>query len=871
MPERPTGTVTFLFTDIEGSTRLLQALGESYRAVQDRHGDIIRAAVRETNGHVIRTEGDSFFVAFRSPVEGIRAAVAAQRELAGNDWPHDEPLRVRMGLHTGEGALGGGDYIGIDVNRAARIAAAGHGGQVLISDATRGLVEHALPEGVSIRDLGTHHLKDIEHPERIHDLIIDGLPADFPPIRTLDARPTNLPAERTSFVGRQADIARITELLAGTRLLTLTGPGGTGKTRLALKVAERALDRFDDGVFLVGLGAVVDSGLVPSAIAGAVGVREEPARPLIDSVADHLRDREVLLVLDNLEQVIEAASEVDRLLAEAPGLTVLATSRVPLHLSGEQEYHVPSLPLPDPDDVADLEALGACESVLLFVERAGAVRPGFRVTEEIAPAVAEITARLDGLPLAIELAASRLTVLSPAELLERLGRRLPLLTGGPRNVPERQRTLRATIEWSHDLLDPEEQRLFARLAVFAGGWSMGAAETVCGPGLGIDVLDGLGALVDHSLVRRGRPRNDETRFRMLETIREFAGDRLVASGEDAEMRRRHARHVVAMVEAAEPDLLRDRARLDRVEEENDNIRAALRWSIDTGEVEAGLRIVGASWRFWQLRNHLAEGRQWTEEVLSLPAAKARSAARAKALGALGSLAYYMRDPDHVAGPYEESLAISRELGDRQGEAEGAYNLAFARLLTRDIRGAKELLLRAEEIARTIDDPLRLAHAKAALSIVVADEGDVDGAEALIEEARNAFVTAGDVWGIVLTSGQLATLALQRGDLEGARTGILQSLDGSTVMGAGDWSAVAIQAMAVLAIREGDPERGVRLAGAAARLREIAGGEAPPSIVGLDDPLELAKESLPQGRIDALWEEGRAMDLDQAIALAREER
>jgi tetratricopeptide (TPR) repeat protein len=357
---------------------------------------------------------------------------------------------------------------------------------------------------------------------------------------------------------------------------------------------------------------------------------------------------------------------------------------------------------------------------------------------------------------------------------------------------------------------------------------------------------------------------------MLETIREFAGDRLTASGEEEEIRRRHAWQVVAMAEAAEPELLQDPTRLDRLEEEHDNIRAALRWSVDSGEAESGLRVAGVLWRFWQLRNHLAEGRRWTEEVLSLPWAAARTAARAKALGAAGSLAYYMRDPDHVRGPYEESLAISRDLGDREGEAEGAYNLAFACLLTKDVRGARELLLRAEEIYRTLDEPVRLAHAQAALGHVTADEGDLDGAASLIEEARNTFVAAGDVWGVVFTSGELASLALQRGDIETARTAALRSLDSSQVMGARDWSAVAIQALAVMAIKEGKPERGLRLAGAADRLREMAGGEAPRSIVGLEDPLEVVKGTLPQGRIDALWVEGRAMSLEQAVEYAGEE-
>jgi predicted ATPase/class 3 adenylate cyclase len=864
----PTGTVTFLFTDIEGSTRLLQELGEEYRAVQDRHAELVREANGAEGGHEVRTEGDSFFAAFPTPAGAVRAAVAAQRSLAAERWPHGGPLRVRMGLHTGEGVAGGDDYLGIDVNRAARIAAAGHGGQVLISGATRGLVEHALPEGVALRDLGTHRLKDIDHPEHLHDLVIDGLNADFPPIRTLDARRTNLPAERTSFVGREGERARIAKLLGTTRLLTLTGPGGTGKTRLALKVAADQVGRFGDGVFLVDLSTITDLGLVSSAMAAALGVREDPGRDLLESLVDHLRERQLLLVLDNFEQVVDAAPAVDRLLAAAPRVTVLVTSRIPLRLSAEQEYQVPPLALPDAARPDDLVTLRTCESVMLFVDRATAVRPGFRLTEEIAPSVSDIVARVDGLPLALELAAGRVKVLSPPQLLGRLGQRLPVLTGGARDLPERQRTLRAAIEWSHDLLDAEEQRLFARLAVFAGAWSLDAAEAVCGKGLGIDVLDGLTTLIDNSLVRQGRGGSEETRFRMLQTIREFAGERLEESEEADEIRRRHTWHVVALAEAAEPELVsKGPARLDQLEEEHDNVRAALRWSIDSAEVEPGLRIAGALWRFWHVRGHLAEGRGWTDELLSLPAGRARTAARAKALGAKGSLAYYGRDPGNVRGPYEESLAISRELGDREGKAEGAYNLAFACLLEQDRPGAKDLLLQAGKIYRALDDPVRLAHVNTVLAQIRAEEGDLDRAEPLIEEARSTFVAARDLWGIAFTSGQLAALALRRGDLERARTATLQSLETSLAMGVRAWNSVAVQGLAVIAIRQGNPELGVRLAGAADRLKELSGGEAPPSIVGLEDPLQIVK-GLPQEQIDALWEEGRAMSLEEAAEQAR---
>jgi class 3 adenylate cyclase len=406
MTELPTGTVTFLFTDIEGSTRLLEELGPRYRAIQEDHFRLMRLAIGEAGGFEIRTEGDAFFVVFQTAPQAVQAATAAQRSLASHPWPHGQPLRVRMGIHTGEGILGGDDYLGIDVNRAARIAAAGHGGQVLLSEATRALAEATLPPGVSLRPLGTHRLKDLARPENLYQLVIEGLPADFPALKSLDARPNNLPPQLTSFVGREEPIASVKGLLADARLLTLTGPGGTGKTRLALQVAAEVLADFADGAFFVDLQAITDPAVVPPEMATTLGVAEEAGRPILDSLKDHLRDREVLLVLDNFEQVTDAAPAVLELVGAAPKLKVLVTSRAVLHLHGEREVPVPPLLLPDPDHLPDLTSLSQYEAVALFIERAAAKLPDFAVTNENAPAVAELCVRLDGLPLAIELAAT---------------------------------------------------------------------------------------------------------------------------------------------------------------------------------------------------------------------------------------------------------------------------------------------------------------------------------------------------------------------------------------------------------------------------------------------------------------------------------
>ncbi|HJP65140.1 MAG TPA: adenylate/guanylate cyclase domain-containing protein, partial [Actinomycetota bacterium] len=678
MAELPTGTVTFLFTDIEGSTRLLQELGDAYAPMRDAFAEIVRRAIDEGEGLEVSTEGDSFFAVFRSPLGAVQAAVALCRGLAGHDWSPAPPLRVRTGLHTGEGRLGGENYMGLDVNRAARITGAAHGGQIMLSDATRALVEHDLPAGVDLRDLGPHRLKDIAHPERLFDVVIDGLPSDFPPPRTLDARPNNLPSQLTSFVGRDAELANVRDVLERTRLLTLTGPGGTGKSRLALQLASETLTEYRDGAFFVDLSTVTDPALVPSAVARALGVVEVPGQPILESVIDHLRDRELLLVVDNFEQVSEAGPVIEELLTSAAGLTVVITSRVVLSLRGEHEYPVPPLEPPDPEQLPDLPTLRRFEAVRLFTERAMAANPRFELAAQNASAVAEITARLDGLPLAIELAATRTKVLTPEEMLPRLQHRLSILTSGARTLPERQRTLRGAIAWSYDLLDEAERRLFARLSVFVGGWTMESADVVCEPSaLGLDVLEGLTSLVDKSLIRRGDP-NGHPRFTMLETIREFGLERLGEAGEFDPILQRHADHFLDLALEAEPHLTAEDQGdwLDRCDREHANIRAALRWAIAAGDGERVQGAAGALWRFWQQRGHLTEARSWFDEILGMPAGQARTAARAKALIGAGGIAWWREDREAAGAVYREALEIERELDDPAGTAEALYNYAF---------------------------------------------------------------------------------------------------------------------------------------------------------------------------------------------------
>ncbi|HEX2187131.1 MAG TPA: AAA family ATPase, partial [Chloroflexota bacterium] len=511
MAELPSGTVTFLLTDIEGSTALWERDPEAMRVALARHDALMTAGIEAHSGVVVKSrgEGDSVFGVFARASDAVAAAIDLQRVLQAEAWPTEAPLRVRMALHTGEAELRAGDYYGVAVNRCARLRAAEHGGQILLSGATRDLLERELPAGVGLRDLGEHRLTALRRPERVFQVVIPGLPADFPPLRSLDTLTNNLPRQLTSFIGREAEIelARSRLLREDVHLLTLTGPGGTGKTRMALHLARLVADYFPDGVVFVALAPVQDPRLVASAIAQELGLQEAGNRPLQESLKDWLRDKRLLLVLDNFEHILAAAPLVADLLATCPRLKVLVTSRAVLHLTGEHQFSVPPLRLPDRAPLPPLERLSRYEAVHLFIDRAQSVKADFAVTSENAPAVAEICHRLDGLPLAIELAAAWIRLLSPQAMLARLERRLPLLTGGARDLPARQQTLRGAIAWSYDLLDEPEQRLFRRLAIFVGGCTLEAAEAVAGsPDSGeleLGVLDGLGLLAEHSLLRQG--------------------------------------------------------------------------------------------------------------------------------------------------------------------------------------------------------------------------------------------------------------------------------------------------------------------------------------------------------------------------------
>jgi predicted ATPase/class 3 adenylate cyclase len=826
----PTGTVTFLFTDIEGSTRLVETLGiGAWSPLLDRHRAIIREALAAHGGVEIQTEGDAFFAVFDRAPEAIAAAADAQRALVAEPWPAATPIRVRMGLHTGEGTLDAdGSYVGSAVHRAARIAAAGHGGQVLVSSTTAALASDNLPPGVTMTDLGEHRLKDLDRPETLRQLAVDDLPASFPPLRTLDV-PTNLPTQLTTFLGREAEIAEVLRLVDEGRLLTLTGPGGTGKTRLAIEAGRRALGRFPDGVWFVALGATAEAALVAPAIAQELGLPDRGGREPVQRLTDHLRSRRTLLILDNFEQVSAAGDVVRALVGAGDGVAALVTSRSTLHLYGEQEYPVPPLGIPDPAHLPALAALSHYEAVALFIERARAVRPGFAVTNENAPAVAEICYRLDGLPLAIELAAARIKLLTPQAILARFDDRLSLLAGGARDLPLRQQTLRGAIAWSHDLLDGPDRELFACLSVFVGA-SLDAVEAVCGPALPSgSVFDGLSSLVDKSLVRQAEGLDGEPRFSMLGTIREFAAEQL-AGETDATARVRHAEFFAALAARCSASVMgADKRRLlDLLEQEHDNLRAALNWAVNAGRAEIAMQMCADLWRFWQMRGFLAEGRERTERALAMAHAVDHPASRIAALEAAGGLAYWQSDGDAAERFYTETLDLARAANDLAAEANAFYNLTFAavyaagRSPSEGSGRAREYASRARELYQRLGDRHAEARALWAIANTYWDPATFQEAAVHARQALAIFREVGDEFMIGWASYTLALVDLHDGDAAAAGSGLAESL--AIFAAAHDVSGyvLVIDAISSLAARVGDPDTAARLAGAVAELERRSG-------------------------------------------------
>ena len=852
--KQPSGTVTLLFTDIEGSTRLLDELGAAeYREVLAAHRRVLREAFDRDDGYEVDYEGDAFFVAFADAAAAARAAGEAQAAL------QDGPVGVRMGLHTGTPLVDPPKYVGLDVHLAARIMSAAHGGQVLVSRTTRELVSDELLE------LGEHRLKDFTEPIALFQLG----EGSFPPLKTISN--TNLPRPASSFVGRAREVEEVlAELRDGTRLLTLTGSGGSGKTRLGIEAAGELVPDFKAGVFWVPLAAVRDAALASGTIARTIGAQ--------GALADHVGERELLLLLDNLEQVVEAAPELATLVEACPNLRLLVTSRERLRVRGEVEYAV--------------EPLAEPEAVELFCARARA---------EPDPAVAELCRALDNLPLALELAAARSNVLSPSQILERLSQRLDLFTGG-RDTDPRQQTLRATIEWSHDLLDPEEQRLFARLAVFRRGSTLEAAQDVAAAG-----LDTLQSLVDKGLVR-----HTDERFWMLETIREFAAERLCESGEVEAATRSHAEHFRALAESAAEELVGPHPgeMVERVEQDLENVRGAFRWSFEEGELDTALAIFVSLERFWSARGCPADLLALAEEALDQAGESVDLDLRARAAWVAGfqavrageyerparlyeqSLGLFRRlgkdfevvrclselaivRQEHgreaeASAPAEEALALAQELGEPRAVAAAATCRATLAYFHSDFALAAELYeeaLRANREAGATPAPI--ASSLYNIGLCARALGDQDRAERALREALEIATGAGNAVFIANSAIGVGYVMLARGDLASARLFLHQGLDVVAELGNPGWTGSALNLAAAISATGDDFESAARLCGAADALLEIA--ESP--VEADDERVRKAFEpgtrsALGASRFAALAEEGRRLPAEEAVLLAR---
>jgi predicted ATPase/class 3 adenylate cyclase len=868
----PSGTVTFLFTDIEGSTRLMQELGDRYVQAQMDHHEILRAAFRSGDGRELRTEGDSFFCVFESALDACGAAAAAQRGFASHPWPGDKPVRVRIGLHTGEAPLVGNEYIGLDVHHAARVEAAAHGGQVLLSEATGGLVESSLPNGLTLRDLGLHRLKDLARPERLYQLVIDGVPDKFPALRTLDSTPNNLPTQLTSFVGREELVAEARRLLAGTRLLTLVGPGGIGKTRLSLQIAAEVVQSFPDGVYFVALSAVRDADLMASVIAQSIGISVTGNRAPVDVLLEHLRDKKILLVLDNLEQLLpQGAPFVGRLLQESPNVKAVASSRAALHVYGEQEIAVEPLRLPDLRALPSLAALSQFEAVKLFIERAVAARHDFQVTSENAPAVAGICERVDGLPLAIELAAARVKLFNPQALLARLETSVSVLGTGSRDLPNRQQTLKGAIAWSYDLLDEPQKRLFSRFSVFARGANLEQAEVVCGPTseVGVDVLTGLDELADQSLLRR-MPDFDEPRLLMLQVIREYAADRLEETGDAQKIKDRHAAAFQDLAEQAAPNLLGSDQKqwLDRLELDHDNFRAAFDWSAARNDPARAMCLGAAYWRFWQMRGHLREGRARLDAILGMPGAGEHPAERLLALEAAGGVAYWQGDLPAALTFYEECVTIARAGGDKRTVANALYNFSFPLLVGHaDLVRGLGFLEEALALFRELHDETGVARCLWGIGNELHFEKRYPDATVALDEAIGLFRQLKESFSLAWALHTRALVAIKLQEPSVAERFLGEGLQ--IFSAAGDFSGIAVlldDASSVANLR-GDVKRAFRLAGASAALQASSGAELA-AIVNIEEGRDW-REALTTDEQRLAWAEGLAMTVQQAVAYAHE--
>lgn len=866
--------LTFLIADIRGYTRFSAERGDVAAAqLSERFLSLSEEVVAANGGEVFGSAGDQALAAFPSAHAALRAAVALQSRLEQEQGAHpDLALRAGIGLDTGEGIRAGHDYRGNAVNRAARLSAIAGGGDIFASENV--LAVARVVEGVATADRGLVVLKGLRSPVRVFQIGAEGrLPEDLPPLQpSLASQPTNLPTEPTPFVGRELDINQVATLLRDRqiRLVTLTGPGGSGKTRLAIQVGYTLLYDYQDGVFFCDLSSLTDPGSVPSAVAEALSTDEESGKEVLTILTEYLRNKHLLLILDNVEHLLDAAPVVALLLDNCHHLRVLSTSRSPLHLARENEYIVGPLSVPDAAELLDLDAVSRYEAVALFVNRAKAVRADFELTSDNAPAVVEICARLDGLPLAIELAAARIKLFPPQALLRRLSSALSLLTGGARDRPDRQRTLRGAIDWSYSLLTPKEQILFARLSVFAGGCTLEAVEEVCDPEGELDLLEGMTSLVDKSVLRTEG--QEEPRFLILQTIREYAEEKLQEQGDGDKLRRRHADYYLSFVN---PDVdLRSGALekdgLVRIEREYDNLRGAIRWALDSGESETAVLLALGLNEFWLARGYFSEAQRWLEAVLD-KAETASIGRRADAYDALGWIAHRRGNFELARASLKESLRLSKEAEDprRIAKAVSGLGMAFMQQGEQDL--ARDLLREALTLYRELQDGAAIAFTLHALGEVAMNSGDYKNAIALTEQSIAVSRERGDTNMISYSLENMARAVLSCGDVDRAEGLWKESLRLAREWDDPSVTAYSLDGLALAAGARGHASRAARLHGTADRLNKEMGLVLSPPERAIEDRfLAPARSQVDKSEWDSAENEGRSMNLEDAVAYAVEE-